>query len=577
MNVKTLGTAIVIPFLGGVFRSWIGFALGVVVAFSCIDASAAELASHAQTNVVQEVRFETARSHPDPFNDVTFDVVFTDPSGGKLRVPGFWAGGKVWKVRYASGVVGAHRFRSECSDTHDSGLHGIEGQVRVEPYRGANRLYLHGPIRVAADRRHFEHADGTPFLWLADTWWMGLCKRLHWPDEFESLTADRKAKGFNVIQIVAGLYPDQGPFDPRGANEAGFPWEKDYARIRPEYFDAADARIHYLVDQGLAPCIVGAWGYHLPWLGEARMKQHMRYLVARYGAMPVVWCVAGEVNLPYYLTPGFPNGGEKQAAAWTRVIRYTRSINAFGRPITTHPTGIPPLSARGVLKDAALLDFDMLQTGHGLREVLGPTIAALRTSLDANPPMPVVDGEVAYEALNGRIPADIPRLMCWACLLSGAAGHTYGANGIWQLNRRNAPYGNSPHGGNYGAIPWDEAMHLPGSAQVGLAKKLLESLHFEKFAPHAEWARLSTPSTDKWLVPYAAGIPNRLRVIYVPTGDAITVRGLEPGVRYAITRFDPVTGKCEKLGIAQGDAEGTWPVAPPQGWDHDWVVVLEAK
>ena len=143
---------------------------------------------------------------------------------------------------------------------------------------------IHGPIRVADDHRHFAHADGTPFFWLGDTWWMGLTKRLSWPDDFQELAADRRAKGFNVVQIVAGLYPDMPAFDPRGENEAGFPWEKDYARIRPDYFDAADRRIAYLVDQGFVPCIVGAWGYHLPYLGEAKMKLHWRNLVARWGA-----------------------------------------------------------------------------------------------------------------------------------------------------------------------------------------------------------------------------------------------------------------------------------------------------
>ena len=117
---------------------------------------------------------------------------------------------------------------------------------------------------------------------------MGLCHRLHWPDEFKQLAADRKAKGFNVIQIVAGLYPDMHPFDPRGANEAGFPWEPDYARIRPEYFDAADARLDLLVDRASLSCIVGAWGYYLPRMGEAKMKAHWRYLIAAYGAWPVV-------------------------------------------------------------------------------------------------------------------------------------------------------------------------------------------------------------------------------------------------------------------------------------------------
>ncbi len=67
-----------------------------------------------------------------------------------------------------------------------------------------------------------------------------------------------------------------------------------------------------LVEEGLTPCIVGAWGFHLPWLGLEKMKQHQRYLYARWGALPIVWCIAGELNLPYYLNPGFPQGGEKK-------------------------------------------------------------------------------------------------------------------------------------------------------------------------------------------------------------------------------------------------------------------------
>ena len=78
--------------------------------------------------------------------------------------------------------------------------------------------------------------------------------------------------------------------------------------------------------------------------------------------------------------------------------------------------------------------------------------------------------------------------MFWTNVLSGAAGHTYGANGIWQLNRQGRPYGNSPHGGNYGTIPWDEAMKLPGSQQLGLGKRLLEAYPWHHFEPHPEWA-----------------------------------------------------------------------------------------
>lgn len=70
--------------------------------------------------------------------------------------------------------------------------------------------------------------------------------------------------------------PFMAPFDPRGANEAGFPWEENYARINPRYFDTADIRIQSLVEQGLVPCIVGCWGHFLPYLGLEKNSQPER-------------------------------------------------------------------------------------------------------------------------------------------------------------------------------------------------------------------------------------------------------------------------------------------------------------
>ena len=64
------------------------------------------------------------------------------------------------------------------------------------------------------NKHYLEHIDDTPFFWLADTWWMGLVKRLGWPEDFQLLTADHISKGFTVIHIVAGLYPDMPSFDP---------------------------------------------------------------------------------------------------------------------------------------------------------------------------------------------------------------------------------------------------------------------------------------------------------------------------------------------------------------------------
>ena len=436
-----------------------------------------------EANVPVELAFTAQTAWADPFNEVEVDLVVTTPRGVTLRVPAFWAGGRVWKARYASSERGTHRYRTEARPAGDAGLHGITGSIEIAAYRGANPLYRHGPLRVAADRRHLEQADGTPFFWLGDTWWMGLCHRLEWPGEFQRLAADRRAKGFNVIQIVAGLYPDMPPFDPRGANEAGFPWETNYARMQPAYFDAADARLAHLVDAGFTPCVVGAWGYFLPWMGVEKAKQHWRYLIGRWGAWPVVWCVAGEANLPYYLAKGFPYHDTNQVRGWSEVARYVRATDPFHRLVTIHPTGIGRLSARNAITDVGLLDIDMLQTPHGEREAVPPTVRTVRESYLDQPVMPVINGEASYEMLNDRIAAAWPRAMFWICMLNGAAGHTYGANGIWQCNRRDQPHGASPHGGSYGRIAWDEAMNLAGSRQVALGKRLLSRYPWTRLTP----------------------------------------------------------------------------------------------
>ena len=212
-----------------------------------------------------ELKQISSKRYDDPFNQVEVDVEFQDPAGHTLIVPAFWAGGLEWRVRYSSFLPGQHRYRWICSDSANTDLHDKVGSVEISPDVAPNALERHGRLRVSQSKRHLEFTDGTPFFWLGDTWWLGLVQRKGWGlPEFRLLTEDRVAKGFTVIQIVAGLYPDLPPYDSRGFNEAGHPWEPEYARINPAYFDAADRRIEQLVEAGLVPCIVAAWGYHLP-------------------------------------------------------------------------------------------------------------------------------------------------------------------------------------------------------------------------------------------------------------------------------------------------------------------------
>src|ERR1051326_6155383 len=488
---------------------------------------------------VTEWSYTSAKTYTDPFNDLELDVLITDSHGNEQRVPAFWAGETSWHVRFAPDTTGKFTYRTICSDTNNSELHGQQGVLEVATYTGNNQLYHHGAVRVAADQHHFEQADGTPFFWLGDTWWMGLCRRLKWPEDFQLLAADRVRKGFTVIQIVAGLYPDMPEFDPRGANEAGFPWNTEKTRINPAYFDAADLRIQHLVEKGLVPCIVGCWGYHLPMYGEAAMKKHWRNLIARWGAYPVIWCLAGEGSMPYYLSEHKNQDAASQKRGWTELGRYVRATDPFHRPVSIHPGS----SARDVVEDPAVLDFDMLQTGQGDRTSLANTIRQVTGSLARTPKMPVVNAEVCYEGILEASREEVQRLMFWADILSGAAGHTYGANGIWQVNTEAQPFGPSPHGRSWGDTPWTAAYRLPGSSQLGLGKALLLRYEWWRFEPHPEWAEPHWSEKD-YMQPYASGIPGEVRLVYAPASwNLPRLANLEPNVVYQGLLFNSSPGR----------------------------------
>jgi hypothetical protein len=523
---------------------------------------------------VLEWGYESSRLYEDPFNSVELDVLIRYENGLEWRVPAFWEGGQGWRVRFAPPLNGQYAFETICSDEANESLHGLRGEIQALPYQGEHRLRRHGLLEVSQNQRYFEFSDGTPFYWLGDTWWMGLCKRLSWPDDFQLLAADRKEKGFTLVQIVAGLYPDMPGFDPRGANEAGFPWEEGYARINPAYFDMADLRIRWLVRQELMPCIVGCWGYYLPILGIKKMKRHWRYLVARWGAYPVIWCLAGEACMPYYLSKDKKGDEKLQIEGWTELAQFVRQLDPHQRLITIHPTQV----GRDQLLDDSSLDINMLQTGHGGYGSVSNTITRVREQTERNPHMPVVVGEVSYEGILHDSGAEMQRLVYWSAVLSGASGYTYGANGIWQVNARARPYGPSPHGASWGNTPWEDAYRLEGSTQVGLARRLLERYEWWRFEPHPEWTDPSG-SPEKIGAPFAAGIPGIVRVIYFysptqPWSSTTQVCRLEDGLQYQAYFWDPRTGQEYPLGEVKASSDGNW-LIPIQPEMKDWVLVLE--
>ncbi|MBO9608414.1 MAG: DUF4038 domain-containing protein [Paenibacillaceae bacterium] len=531
-------------------------------------------------NQVVEWQYQSGKTvYADPFHEISLRAIVTAPDGRERTVPAFWGGGQTWRFRYSSAQVGTHRYRTVCSDPGNQDLHGREGTIEVVPYVGNNPLYRHGSPRAAANRKHLVHEDGKPFFWLGDTWWMAFTGRLKWPDDVKWLAQDRVDKGFTVVQVIGGLYPDMGPFDPRGANEGGQAWEADFARINPAFFDIADHKLEWMVESGLLPCIVACWGYYFDFAGKDVIRKQWEYLIARYGAYPVAWCLAGEADMPYYQWDAFKDPELKKAYTermhreWTEMAAYVKETDPYGRMITIHPTEY----GHNMVEDASILDLDMLQTGHGGYLSLEPTVRMVQSSVAREPRTPVINSEVCYEGIGGTSFQEIQRFLFWSCVLSGACGHTYGANGIWQVNSEDLPYGESPHGLAWGHTFWREAAELPGSKQVGLGKKLLERYDWWTFEPHPEW--LPPAQDDAAIVakPLAAGIPGKVRLIYMPfllAFSGVEIREIEPDVPYRAFFYDPSKGTELDLGRVAPDADGKWATGITKVF-QDWVLVLE--
>ncbi|MGI6239581.1 MAG: DUF4038 domain-containing protein [Christensenellales bacterium] len=525
-----------------------------------------------EQNRVAEVALRTAKAYQNPMDDVSVFARVTDPAGVVLRVPGFWAGGGVWKFRYSSDQVGVHSYITESNDPE---LGGARGEIRVEPYAGDNPLYLRGAIGRRRNDLYLTHRDGTPFFWLGDTWWMGLTTRLSWPDDFQTLTADRVEKGYNVVQIVAGLYPDMLPFDERGANEAGFPWDEQFTAINPAYFDAADQKIAWLAENGIVPCIVGCWGFFMRFAGKDVIKRHWQYLIVRWGAYPVAWCLAGEANMTFYGDQSVPMEEHLKTSRrdWNDIARFVRDADPFRRLVTIHPTQ----NGHEQIEDETLLDLDMLQTGHGSFLSLAPTMRQVSAAVSRKK-HPVINSEVCYEGICNSSYADVQRYLFWSNLMLGVCGFTYGANGIWQLNTAETPYGVSPHGAHWGDTPWTEAYRLPGSFQIGAAKKLWTKYEWWNFEPRPDW--IDKPcSLDALDGAFASGIPGKVRIIFRPFWGGSAARqvlGLEPNIRYRARQFNPVTGETRDLGIVDPSPDGAW-LIPAGNAFQDWATVLEAE
>ena len=514
---------------------------------------------------VAELRLASVATYVNPYTDVDVTVTFRGPDSATIVRPAFWDGGSTWKVRFAPTMVGTWQWRSVCSHPTDAGLHDQHGAVTCVPYAGEHPVYRHGFVRVSDDHRYFCHANGTPFFWLGDTHWqMPDTERLDacnhpahaggpcpFGGQFQHLAADRRARGFTVYQT----YP---------AATARHWWSRPYTLVNPERFRTVfDVEMDHLAAQGFVIALGCGHYNNSTQVPEADLCRFARYLVARYGAHPVVWITCQEMNAPATM-----RGKEfNRLPVWLAVARELARSDGYGHPHSAHQWVLDV--ATTPLGQEPWHNWFALQGGHG-NSRLTPQ-ARYRGYYDFTPTRPMLETEAMYEQVDcgGVGTTDDARHAAWKALLCGSPGYTYGAAGVWALKWDAADTRWQQYNHDIGA--WHEGMALPGAAQMTVLKDFFAALDWPALVPRfgdpawAEWADaercvLATIG-QRWYLAYCYG-----------DTAAGTLRGLAPQAEYAARWFDPRKGTTTPIGSAFRAPDGRWRV--PEKPPGDWLLVV---
>jgi len=392
MNKRVRGNERRIP------RRGVSLCLAVVSAVSVAAAQRADASDQATIWRRWQQTLISSTEYENPFDDVTVSVTYSGPDGETFETLAFWDGDRAFKLRCAFTGTGVWSWRTTCSNTADDGLHDRRGKVHVQPYRGDNPLYKHGFLRVSDNRRYLAHADGTPFLWVGDTYWSATTRLSE--RGFRRWVDDRASKRFTALQTnIARL--KNGPADVDG----NVPW-KD-GRWNVEFMRKLDREFDYANDNGMVLFVNGL--IDLKW--DLRIEQYRR-LVQMVAARYFAHCVTYSSSMD----DGFSSEHDE----------IDELIDAVtDRHLLTQHTGTSA-SHPARYYDRGYLDYCMSQSGHHGNNDERASNAAIAWHVnlyDRDPHKPVVNGEGWYE---GMATAEQAIVMGYLSMLSGCCGYTYG-------------------------------------------------------------------------------------------------------------------------------------------------------
>lgn len=419
-------------------------------------------------------------------------------------------------------------------------------------------------LKVASNQRSLMHDDGRPFFYLADTAW-SLLQRLDREETLRYLQ-DRASKGFTAIQMVA-LSEFDGLRDPNRYGDLPL-HDEDPTTPNEAYFAHVDWVIEQANSLGMYVALLPTWGDKvgpLQWgvgpvvFTPGNAQVYGEFLGRRYRDRDIIWVIGGDRN------PSLP----EQQQVWSAMAHGIARGDEGRGLMTFHPQG--QSTSADYFHNAAWLDFNMLQSGHGQWD--SPNHQMIEADYARTPAKPCLDGEPCYEdhPVNwkpelGYFGAYDARKAAYRAVFSGAMGHTYGANGIFQFWKGGQPDHFSAR------TPWEDALALPGAAQMQHVRALMESRPY--FVRVPDQSLLLDASSANLRATRAQD--GSYAMIYSALGEpfALDLRRLG-AAGFDANWYDPRLGTWQTLGrIESGDAQMFTP--PSQGADHDWVLVLDA-
>lgn len=436
-------------------------------------------------------------------------------------------------------------------------------------------------LRVHAGGHHFATVDGRPFFLLADTAWL-LCQNLD-REGIDKYLEDRASRDFAAV--LAHIPPWQ-PGDKNAYGETAFA-DGDWSRPNENYWAHIDHIVREAAAKGLYLGLLPLWARNYvnlgnrnagpPRLDPAQARAYGRFLGARYGARPhVFWVLGGDAA---------PGGHEAHFDALAAGLREGTGAHAGDLLLTYHPNGTPNSSATW-FHDRPWLSFNLIQSTHKVWKL---NYAEIARDYALRPAKPILEGEPPYEnhpidhkPENGHFNAWHVRVKAYWSVFAGGAGFVYGGNGVWQMDRAGHP----PHRASHFTQNWEDALALPGAAQMRHLRRLVESRPFFSRVPDDGTVLASPAGTEADRIQVTRGADRTWAMYYLTTGQNVKVSptNLVGPVLHAWW-FDPRTGKtCDAIGqpsakpfaqldLAAKNAEFDPPGAPGEG--NDWILVLD--